>query len=65
MPHSQGPTNNLYPEPNQSIVLIPTYLRSILILSSHLRLGLPNGLFSVGLPVKILKTLILTSILAT
>ena len=29
--------------------------RSILILSSHLRLGLPEGLFPVGLPVKILK----------
>jgi hypothetical protein len=28
----------------------PTSWRSILILSSHLRLGLPNGLFPLGLP---------------
>ena len=33
-------------------------LRSILILSSHLRLVLPNGLFPVGLPVNILKALL-------
>ena len=31
------------------------FLRSILILFSHLRLGLPKGLIPVGLPVKILK----------
>ena len=40
-------------------------LRSILILSSYLRLGLPKGLFPVGLPVKILKALLTSSILAT
>ena len=34
-------------------------------LSSHLRLGLPKGLFPVGLPVKILKALLPSSILAT
>ena len=38
---------------------------SILILSSHLRLGLPKVLFPVGLPVKILKELLSSSILAT
>jgi hypothetical protein len=32
----------------------PSYLRSILILSTHLHLGLPNGLFPSGLPTKIL-----------
>ena len=55
MPHSQGLSNNPYPGPNQ-----PT-----LILSSHLRLGLPKGIFPVGLPVEILKALLPSSILAT
>ena len=40
-------------------------LRSILILSSHLRLGLPEVLFPVGLPFQILKVLLSSSILAT
>ena len=34
-------------------------------MSSHLRLCLPEGLFPVGLPVKILKALLPFSILAT
>ena len=41
------------------------FLRYILILSSHLRLSLPKGLIPVGLPVKILKALLPSSILAT
>ena len=47
MPHSQRLSNNSYPEPNQAQfpTLIPISSRSILILSSHLRLGLPKGLF--------------------
>ena len=67
MPHSQGLSNNPYPELNQpnSSYLIPIYIKSILILSSHLRLGLHEGLFPVGLPVKILKAFLPSSILAT
>ena len=67
MPHSQGLSNNSYPEPNQPnyLQLIPISSRSILILSFHLCLGLPKGLFPVGLPVKILKALLPFSILAT
>ena len=67
MLHSQGLSNNSYPEPNQPKLpaLIPISSRSILILSSHLRIGLPKGLFPVGLPVKILKALLPSSILAT
>jgi hypothetical protein len=45
---------------------IDTYLFKVhLILSSHLRLGHPKALFRVGLPVKILKALLHSSILAT
>ena len=56
MPHSQGFSNNPYPEPNQFLVLKPIYLGPILMLS-YLRLGLPKGHFPVGLPVNILKEL--------
>ena len=64
MPHSQEPS---HPEPNQPnfFILIPTSFRSILILSSYLCLGLPNGLFPAGVPVKILKAFLASSILAT
>jgi hypothetical protein len=39
----------------KSLLLTPIYLRSILILSSHLSLGLPIGLFPAGLPVIIFE----------
>ena len=43
--------SQLHPAPQ----LLPTS-RSIIILSSHLRLGLPNGLFPSGFPTKTLCT---------
>ena len=65
--HSQKLSNDPYPESNepQFLVLIPIYLRSILILSSHLCLGLPKDLFPEGIPAKILKAPLTSSILAT
>ena len=48
MPHLQGLSNNPYPEPNH-----PNYPHwYILILSSHLRLGLPKSFFPAGVPVE-------------
>ena len=61
-----GLFNNPYPElnqPNSSLWYL--FLWNSLILSSHLRLDLPKGLSPVDVPVKILKALVLSSILAT
>jgi hypothetical protein len=49
LPHSQVSATCPYPEPTPSSPYNPTTSwKSILILSSHLRLGLPIGLFRSG-----------------
>ena len=45
-------------ELTQILLLTRISLRSILILSCHLRLDLTRGLFHIGLPARILKILI-------
>jgi hypothetical protein len=62
MPHPQGPSNNPYPEPSQPN---PSYIISILTMSSNPGLGLCRGLFPMSLPLNILKALLPSSILAT
>ena len=51
--------------PFQSIYAHPTSWRSTLILSTHLSLGLPSGLFPSGFPTKTLYTTISSPIRAT
>jgi hypothetical protein len=65
-PHSQQPNNDPCPEPGEcSPHPEPIYLSSILIPSSHLRLGLSSGLFPSGFPTQTLYTLLLAPMRAT
>ena len=52
--HKRPPPVLSWASPIQSTYPHPTSWRSILILSTHLRLGLPSGLFPSGFPTKTL-----------
>jgi len=54
-PLSQEPATAPYPEPDKASQRPPSYfLNIILILSSHLRLGLPSGVLPSGSATKTL-----------
>ena len=65
--HLKESTTCRYPKPDQSSPCTPhhTSRKSILILSSHLWLGLPSGLFPSGFPTKTLYAPILSHLCAT
>jgi len=50
--HKRPPPVSILASPIQSIYPHPTSWRFILILSTHLRLGLPSGLFPSGFPTR-------------
>ena len=62
MAHSQGLSNNPYPEPNQPN---SSHLYILGYFQIHSNIVLPKCLFPVGVPVTIVKTLLPSSILAT
>jgi hypothetical protein len=63
---SQEPSTGPYPEPDQSSPYhLFLSLRSIPILSSHLRPGLPSSLFPSGFSTKILYAFLFSPIRAT
>jgi hypothetical protein len=69
-PHTHSLTRSLHlflswARPIQSISPIPTSPRSVLILSTHLRLGLPSGLFPYGFPTNNLYPFLFSAIRAT
>jgi hypothetical protein len=67
LPCSQETSTGLYPEPDQSnpYPSHPLSLRSILILFTHLRLGLPSVLLPSGFPTNNLYAFLFSPILAT
>jgi hypothetical protein len=65
LPCSKEPSTGPYPKPEQSITAHPIFLSFIVILSSHLYLGLPSGLLPYRFPSKILWAFIFAPMRAT
>ena len=63
--HKHPPPVSIWASPIQSLYTYPTSWRSILILSAHLRLGLPSGLLPSGFPTKTLYVPLSSPIRAT
>jgi hypothetical protein len=53
LPHSQEAAIGPHPKPHEFLSTLPhpVSLQSILLLSSHLHLDLPSGIFSYGFPI--------------
>jgi len=66
LPSSRGPATGAYSVPNfiRSTSFQPTFVRSFLILYSHLLLCLPSVLFSSGFQTKILHVFLISPIRA-
>jgi hypothetical protein len=65
LPYSQQSAANPCPEPDQFLTFQSKFLKIHLILSSHLRLGLPSCLLHSRLPTKSLYALLLYPMRAT
>jgi hypothetical protein len=65
LPCSQEPSTGPYPEPDQPSPTHPMSLRSILMLLSPLRLGLPSSIFIFGSPTNILHAFLFFPMCAT
>jgi hypothetical protein len=63
--HVHKPSTGPYPEPHQSNPYHSILSKIHLILSTHLRLGLPSGLFPFGFPTNILYAFLFAPIRAT
>jgi hypothetical protein len=63
--HNSSPPVPTLARPIQSTSPHPTSPRSILLLSTHLRLGLPSGHFPLGFPTNNLYALLFSPIRAT
>ena len=63
--HKRPPSIPILGQPNPATYPHPTSWRSIPILSTHLRLGLPSALFPSGFPTKSLNTPVFSPICAT